>query len=150
MLIVVSAPWSSSFSSLARAKYFACCTHGLHSQDRLGEFTTFHNASHKYIYTEGAASTTTARFYQRHGFVAQKTRLVSSNMAPPGPIIPETVIDGPTQRLYFLSFCALVHVSVFARRLHIDTLINDLILIRCPFKSRYNVPRVPWTRTIGV
>jgi len=42
------------------------------------------------------------------------------------PLIPETVMDAPTQRLYFLSFCALVQVSAFVGRFPIEVLINDL------------------------
>lgn len=49
------------------------------------------------------------------------------------PLIPETVMDAPTQRLYFLSFCALVQVSAFAGRLLLELLINDLLLLHYLF-----------------
>lgn len=45
------------------------------------------------------------------------------------PLIPETIMDAPTQRLYFLSFCALVQVSAFAGRFLIELLLNDLLLL---------------------
>ncbi len=45
------------------------------------------------------------------------------------PLIPETVMDAPTQRLYFLSFCALVQVGAFAGHLLVELLINDLLLL---------------------
>ena len=65
------------------------------------------------------------------------------------PIIPETIIDAPAQRLYFLSLCALFQVSAFAGgSLNWDAE-NDILLLRYPFSCRYNVPHVLWTRGIG-
>jgi len=65
------------------------------------------------------------------------------------PLIPETVMDAPTQRLYFLSFCALVQVGAFAGHLLVELLINDLLLLHYLSQHQYDVPRVLWTRATG-
>jgi len=65
------------------------------------------------------------------------------------PLIPETVMDAPTQRLYFLSFCALVQVSAFAGRPLLGLLINDLLLFHYLSYHYHYALCVLWTRAIG-